>query len=465
MKQAVPHGLNQSCADIELLIACSGATTDVLSVAHKFAEADNRVHVLDLPASPVRTTTARATALSRARSDRIFILQDDDIWGPKHVETLGGMLEESDFASSLTLAATLSGQLVAWPCAFNSHRYRQGYKNGSPKLIYEAHYAFRRSTYERLNIRWENLSGKGLARHLLDCFVIAGSSVRWSSTDEPTAISLNSPPRVLFSIAQRASEMAKLGQRVSQLDTFADLPRTANFVTCFVRLLQSGHIERSEDLEAALSQTGITISSTSIEECADKLCVSLDDGQVRSLTAAFKLHNGQRVDLETAALICLDLIENYEAYELNFHTMNALFLSCYDEEEIASILLLAIKRERNVHRKAYALLALSHLCLQHQDIAAAREYANEASVQSQLVVQSTPTVSAALAIAENRMADVRAILEPVIMKSIATPAQYLQLFEALTVLGERAAARRVYDHFLTVHPSSPLRSEIEKTIN
>jgi glycosyltransferase involved in cell wall biosynthesis len=151
---SVETGLAQTCRNIEFLIACCGATRQVLDVAHGFARRDNRVSVIDAPASPVSTATARAEALRRARSDRIFILQDDDLWFPHHVDTFGALLDGSDIATSVTMAATLSGGTVAWPCTFENFNYRSAYAKGLGKALYEAHYAFRRSCYDKLDVGW-----------------------------------------------------------------------------------------------------------------------------------------------------------------------------------------------------------------------------------------------------------------------------------------------------------------------
>jgi hypothetical protein len=56
-------GLAQDRLDIELLIACSGASSEAPKCAHAFAHRDARVRVLDLPSSPVSTASARAEAL------------------------------------------------------------------------------------------------------------------------------------------------------------------------------------------------------------------------------------------------------------------------------------------------------------------------------------------------------------------------------------------------------------------
>ena len=74
------------------------------------------MRVLDLPPSPVGTAVARA--VKQARSDRLCILQDDDIWFPNHIEAMGALLDDSDFATTVSMAATLSGRVMAWPCTF-----------------------------------------------------------------------------------------------------------------------------------------------------------------------------------------------------------------------------------------------------------------------------------------------------------------------------------------------------------
>ena len=74
-----------------ILVTGSGATSEVLELGRPLRREDERIRILDLPSSPVSTAAARARALSEARSDRIFILQDDDLWFPDHVEILGAL--------------------------------------------------------------------------------------------------------------------------------------------------------------------------------------------------------------------------------------------------------------------------------------------------------------------------------------------------------------------------------------
>ena len=410
LEKAIPCALNQSRQDIELLIVGSGATAAVLDIANRFADTDARIRVLDLPPSPERTTTARATALGMVRSDRIFILQDDDVWLPTHVEVLGGLLDNADFASSATLAVTLSGALQCWPCAFNNASFRQMYQQGGPKLIYEAHYAFRRSAYERAQVQWENVRNKGCSRHLLDCFVNEGGRIRWAATAECTAISLNSPPRWLQDNAERADEMQTWLSRIDDGDRGRGFICNASYAPILLRVLRARPASTGKTLTEYLSGVGIALDGVSGDD--ELLAASVTDQQRLEMQTLFDLFSGRRPPMERLAELIPVLLQSCEGHEPMYSSATSMLRHWYSWPEVREMLELALRQDLGAAERAYVLTGRSLARLIEGDAKGAEDDLRNAEDLSKAVGMSAVTLRAKIALAQGRIADAVAAIEP-----------------------------------------------------
>jgi glycosyltransferase involved in cell wall biosynthesis len=76
----------QSEASLEIILVLDGATAACREIACSSARSDPRIVVRDLPKAPRGTGCNIHLAVSEATADRIFYIDDDDLWLPIHVQ-------------------------------------------------------------------------------------------------------------------------------------------------------------------------------------------------------------------------------------------------------------------------------------------------------------------------------------------------------------------------------------------
>ncbi len=441
LAEAIPTGLDQTEPDVELLVTCSGATAEVLEVAHRFARQDDRVRVLDLPPSPVLTGAARAEAVRQARSDRIFILPDDDLWLPDHVRTLGGLLDNADLATNVSVAATLSGGLVAWPCTFHAAPYRDLYRRGAPKVLYEAHYAFRRSLYERLDVAWERLAINSCSRHLLDLIIDNTADVRIASSSAATSLSLNSPPRRGMTIVDRAAEMRVWKSRLCHCSDLTGLLPAASYVPILALLLKVEPPAKGLPLADYLGPLGLRLPGS--PEGGDAIVLPVDDRQIRELETLMVLSSGQPTGFDEALRLAVDLIEPYSSSRPRLGLIDSILVGALGIGPTAELFRSAAAVEEHPRRAAMAKLGLCHCLLEMSDYEAAVVAWSEAEALSPATAMSSPLVAVQTLVRTGRAAEAMVLVDGIAKNEGPTRKQMMALARALSRAGEPAAAAMV----------------------
>ncbi|MGN6815190.1 MAG: glycosyltransferase family 2 protein [Solirubrobacterales bacterium] len=97
---AVRSALEQTVAEIEVLIVGDGVGDDVREVASGLLRDDERVRFLDLPKGPNHGEVHRGTAIESTEAEIVCYLCDDDLLLPEHVESMRELLGEADLAQS-----------------------------------------------------------------------------------------------------------------------------------------------------------------------------------------------------------------------------------------------------------------------------------------------------------------------------------------------------------------------------
>lgn len=136
----------QTVTDIEILIIGDGVSEVVRSLARKLAAGDPRVVFLDWPKMPGRGGRNRDKAVHLARGERIFYCDDDDLFLPHHVETLGAALDDSECADTQAASVSLCGYVQL---ALANHRrglVRDALASGRARAIFDTHFAHRKAT-------------------------------------------------------------------------------------------------------------------------------------------------------------------------------------------------------------------------------------------------------------------------------------------------------------------------------
>jgi tetratricopeptide (TPR) repeat protein len=204
----------QTVSDLEIIILADGATEAVKRVAADLAAADSRITLLDWPKAPGRGAASRGKAVLAAAAERIFYADDDDLFLPDHVETLGTLLEEADVAESFPASVSLGGWLQV---AAVQHRagspMRDALSAGALKLTFDTHLAHRRSTFERLGDLWGDERGGDPVINFLSRMA-QDASVRWRTLAAVTSLSFHGAARRYWDPAARAAELVRWSDKI-----------------------------------------------------------------------------------------------------------------------------------------------------------------------------------------------------------------------------------------------------------
>jgi Glycosyl transferase family 2 len=97
---AVRSALEQTVAEIEVLIVGDGVGEETREVTSSLEREDERVRLLDLPKGPNHGEVHRGTAIESTDAEIVCYLCDDDLLLPAHVESMRELLAEADLAHS-----------------------------------------------------------------------------------------------------------------------------------------------------------------------------------------------------------------------------------------------------------------------------------------------------------------------------------------------------------------------------
>ena len=95
---SVRSALEQTVADIEVVVVGDGVGDDTRDVVALLAGEDARVRFLDLPKGPHHGEIHRDRAIAATGAGIVCYLCDDDLLLPEHVESMAELLEDADLA-------------------------------------------------------------------------------------------------------------------------------------------------------------------------------------------------------------------------------------------------------------------------------------------------------------------------------------------------------------------------------
>jgi len=101
----------QTVRDIEIFIIGDGMTPATAEAADALQRSDPRIRLFAHPKGPRHGEIYRHAALAEATGRIICYLSDDDLWLPKHVATMEGLLANADFAHTLSIRVETDGGL------------------------------------------------------------------------------------------------------------------------------------------------------------------------------------------------------------------------------------------------------------------------------------------------------------------------------------------------------------------
>lgn len=174
---------------------------------------DERIRFFDHPKHESRGEPYRHAALSEARGRIVCYLCDRDLWMPDHVERLAALLENADFAHSLSLHVMPGDGFRFYPVdlALPEHRERMLTRFNRVAFSCAAHTL---DFYRQLERGWETTpQGKPTDWHMFQQF-LERNDCRCFSGTWPSAITFPSPPRIDWSEEQRVAELKNWAAKI-----------------------------------------------------------------------------------------------------------------------------------------------------------------------------------------------------------------------------------------------------------
>jgi hypothetical protein len=315
---AVASVQRQTVSDIEIIIVGDGPTSDVAAAAEGLSRADSRVRFCQFEKTPRHRGINNDRGVHEARSERIFYIDDDDVWLPQHVETIGPHLDDAHIADTLPVSVGtvmigpqhhLHGTLVN----SGNRRTRSLLAEDRLKLIYDSHLAHRKSAYIELGCPWRGTGGIAVCR-MLAAFA-ADSRIRWTTVPTTTALSLHGAARIDATPKARRAEIETCLEQSASW-TPDTLLRRADFTWHFTRMLFTEVPLAGETVASYFARFGINWGSGGSLRMDGEprlLTIPLNDGQRHALELIFDLFQGFVHDrseaLDSVLLSLLDCVQ------------------------------------------------------------------------------------------------------------------------------------------------------------
>ena len=310
----------QTIPDLEIVIAGDGVTAEVREVALGLAGGNSRIVFYDWPKAPGRGGANRGRAVNASKSERIFYNDDDDLFLPNHVERLGPNLDEYDVTDDAVASISLSGRMQISMANHGRGEVRKALANGTAKVLFDTHFAHRKSSYQRLGNPWAREGD----HHVLNLFqAFAGDpSITWRSVPGVTALSFHGAARQDFSPRQRREELERYYPLLSK-NFSTELAPGAYYDWYFFKLACDIDADLSAGFEEVLTSWHTRLDSMPDDGTAD-LTVSLTKHQTESLRNVWCLARKESIDSETAAELAVRLADPLLGKTVHYRPIAAL---------------------------------------------------------------------------------------------------------------------------------------------
>lgn len=219
---SVDSALKQTIEDIEVMIVGDGVPNETREFISHLD--DPRVRFFDFPKGERHGELYRHEVLQQANGDIVCYLSDDDLYLPRHVESMLDALEEADFASSLTVWVHPDQQLQvqALDLTRDDNIRLIRYAQNLISLSFAAHTM---SLYRRLPYGWRTTPQSHATDHYMWQQVLSESDVKSTNTFRPTSIHFPSPLRKEWSKEKRLAEISSWREKILRPSFAADFEK------------------------------------------------------------------------------------------------------------------------------------------------------------------------------------------------------------------------------------------------
>jgi hypothetical protein len=256
LRYAVASALAQTVQDLEVLVVGDGVPDVTREIMGELCARDERVRFFDNPKGPRHGEIHRHTALQDARGRIVCYLSDDDIWLPGHLEAMGALLAEADFANTLPLRIGPDGSLYAHAVDFALLDYRKLILAGKNRMgISPTGHTM--ELYRRLPHGWRTSPPEIHSDLYMWQQILSVPDCRAASGTRPTVLHFPSRFRTEWSTDERLAELERWSRKLDDpawekelLEQVMDVvvPQWARFKA---RKKWQGRLRRFDESQAA----------------------------------------------------------------------------------------------------------------------------------------------------------------------------------------------------------------------
>lgn len=216
LERSVPSALRQTVEDVEVFVVGDGAPDVTREIMARLAAADPRVRYFDNPKGPGNGELHRAAALREATGELVAYLADDDLWMPEHLEVLGGLLRDADFAHSYPIRIEADGSVGEWTVDLTRPWYRRAMLEGT-NFVPLGCGGHTMELYRRLPHGWRTRPQGTPSDLYMWQQVLSVPGVRVASGSRPTVVHLPSSLRRGWQVERRLEELDAWVRRMADL--------------------------------------------------------------------------------------------------------------------------------------------------------------------------------------------------------------------------------------------------------
>lgn len=243
--------LEQTVANIEVIVVGDGVGDDTRDVMTKLAKENSRVRFLDFPKGPNHGEVHRGRAIAATNAKIVCYLCDDDLLLPDHVETMAGLLAEADLAHSQNGYLDTSGSWHHYFAALGSPTCRAWVLRPDRNVVSLTGTAHTVAAYRRLPYGWRTTPPGYWPDHYMWQQFLAEPSVRAVTATRVTALQFPSHLDGRDSWGPRARR-AELERWRASLATHEGRVHFDEAVYRAVMVQSTGEFIRRDELDEAL---------------------------------------------------------------------------------------------------------------------------------------------------------------------------------------------------------------------
>jgi hypothetical protein len=249
---AVASALEQTVAEIEVIVVGDGVGDDTRAVVARLAAEDARVRFLDLPKGPHHGEVHRGRAIDETAAGIVCYLCDDDLLLPDHVESMATLLSGADLAHSQNGHLRVDGSWQHYYADLASPGWREWMLRPGHNVVSLTGTAHTVAAYRRLPHGWRTTPPGHWVDHYMWQQFLAEPWVQAVTAPRITAVQLPShlDGRESWSAKERRAELRRWRETLATPAGRADFQERARRALVSQA---SAEYQRREELERALA--------------------------------------------------------------------------------------------------------------------------------------------------------------------------------------------------------------------